>query len=89
MNRMFVKCNMPYKYEKKQTEIKEDGTFLFDIIEEIIIARRKTINQKIVKELFEIYKDSKYSEVYIISETEFERFLKWALPKYFAEKGEE
>lgn len=75
MNRMFVDCKMPYKSE------------FGDILNDFIAERRKRINKAIVKECFEIYKDSKYREVYLISETEFEHFLKWALPKYMEEKG--
>lgn len=84
MNRMFVKCTMPYKqFETKE----ENGNLVFSIVSDIIAVRRERINKAIVKECFEIYKDSKYSEVYLISETEFEHFLKWALPKYMEAKG--
>lgn len=75
MSRMFERCTMPYKFKFE------------DILNDFIVERRKRINKAIVKECFEIYKDSKYSEVFLISETEFEHFLKWALPKYMEEKG--
>lgn len=52
---------------------------------ELIVKLEKQRNKQVEKELFEymynMFKENKkYSQVYIISEREFEKFLKFALP---------
>ena len=56
------------------------------LVEKIVIERQKEIDQHIVDKLYEVYKDTNISEVYIISEKEFGAYLKATLPKYLKEK---
>lgn len=47
-----------------------------------IIRVQEEIDTKLIRELYTIYKDSKFSSLYVISEPEFKRFLLECLPKY-------
>lgn len=41
-----------------------------------------SINDRIIEELYKIYKEKGYDQLYVISELEFEKFLSECLPKY-------
>ena len=56
------------------------------LVEKIVIERQKEIDQHIIDKLYEVYKDTDISEVYIISEKEFEFYLKATLPAYLKMK---
>lgn len=47
-----------------------------------IIRVQEEIDNKLIRELYTIYKDSQFSSLYVISETEFKKFLLECLPKY-------
>lgn len=63
-----------------------NGNHLFKIEETIATLRVKTIDEYIVKQLYEAYKDTKVSKVFVIDMTEFEAFLKKMLPLWLEER---
>lgn len=54
--------------------------------ETLATSRVKTIDEYIVKQLYEAYKDTKVSKVFVIDMTEFEAFLKKMLPLWLEER---
>ena len=60
-----------------------------EIIANVVFEARKYVDDFIVKELYEKYKDTPISQIYVLDETEFEKFLQIMLPKYAMLKGEE
>ena len=68
------------------TELKrnEDGTFSFDykIAEKIAITAVANVDKAIIKAMYEAYKDTDVSKIFILDMGQFERFLKEMLPKW-------
>ena len=67
-------------------ESPNDNDF-FKFEETLATARVKTIDEYIVKQLYEAYKDTKVSKVFVIDMTEFEAFLKKMLPLWLEDKA--
>lgn len=65
----------------------EDG--IVTLVEKLSCERVKAIDDFIIKQLYEAYKDTEVSKLLIIDETEFEKYLKATLPNYLKEKGNE
>lgn len=59
----------------------------FTIVEKLNCARVKAIDDYIIKQLYEAYKDMDISKLFVIDETEFARYLKATLPQYLKKKG--
>lgn len=59
---------------------------LFKFEETLATSRVKTIDEYILKQLYEAYKDTKVSKVFVIDMTEFEAFLKKMLPLWLEGK---
>ena len=57
------------------------------LVERIVIERFKEIDKHLINKMYELYKDTDISEVYVIDETEFARYLKATLPQYLKMKG--
>lgn len=66
-------------------ESPNDNDF-FKFEETLATSRVKTIDEYILKQLYEAYKDTKVSKVFVINMTEFEAFLKKMLPLWLEEK---
>jgi hypothetical protein len=58
------------------------------LVEKLSCRRIKAIDDFIIKQLYEAYKDTDISKLFIIDETEFARYLKATLPQYLKTKGE-
>ena len=58
-------------------------------IQQAIITVDEEINNKLIRELYTIYKNSKFDSIYIISEPEFKKFLLECLPIYLNRKLDE
>ncbi len=58
----------------------------FKFEETFATSRVKTIDEYIVKQLYEAYKGTKVSKVFVIDMTEFEAFLKQMLPLWLEER---
>lgn len=58
------------------------------LVEKLNCARVKAIDDYIIKQLYEAYKDTDISKLFIIDETEFAKYLKATLPQYLKTKGE-
>ena len=56
------------------------------LVEKIVIERQKEIDKHIIDELYKVYKNTGISELFIISESEFEAYLKATLPAYLKMK---
>ena len=52
------------------------------LVEKLSCERVKAIDDYIIKQLYEAYKDTDISKLFIIDETEFARYLKATLPQY-------
>ena len=57
------------------------------LVEKLSCKRVKAIDDFIIKQLYEAYKDTDISKLFIIDETEFARYLKATLPQYLKRKG--
>jgi hypothetical protein len=57
------------------------------LVEKLSCRRVKAIDDFIIKQLYEAYKDTDISKLFIIDETEFEKYLKATLPNYLKEKA--
>ena len=58
------------------------------LVEKLSCERVKAIDDFIIKQLYEAYKDTDISKLFIIDETEFAKYLKATLPQYLEKKGE-
>ena len=58
------------------------------LVEKLNCARVKAIDDYIIKQLYEAYKDTDISKLFIIDETEFARYLKATLPQYLKKRTE-
>lgn len=58
------------------------------LAEKLSCERVKAIDDFIIKQLYEAYKDTDISKLFIIDETEFAKYLKATLPQYLKKKGE-
>lgn len=67
-------------------ESPNDNDF-FKFEETLATSRVKMIDEYILKQLYEAYKDTKVSKVFVIDMTEFEAFLKKMLPLWLEEKA--
>lgn len=56
------------------------------IVEKLACERVKAIDDFIVKQLYEAYKDTDISQLFIIDETEFAKYLEATLPQYLKER---
>lgn len=63
-------------------------TDTYHIVEELSCARVKAIDDYIIKQFYEAYKDTDISKLFIIDETEFAKYLKATLPQYLKGKTE-
>ena len=59
---------------------------LFKFEETLITSRVKMLDEYIVRQLYEAFKDTKISKVFVIDMTEFEAFLNKMLPLWMEEK---
>jgi hypothetical protein len=57
------------------------------LVERLSCERVKAIDDFIIKQLYEAYKDTDISKLFIIDETEFARYLKATLPQYLKMRG--
>ena len=57
------------------------------IINNAIIKVQHRIDDELMKTLYEIYKDSDISTLYVIDENQFKRYLLETLPKYLESKN--
>jgi len=64
---------------KEPTQIDD---YVYDFTQRYAAHMVKTWNNFIVDELYEMYKKTDYTNVLVISKEDYEKFLKWALPKY-------
>lgn len=64
-----------------------NGDNCITLVEKLSCERIKAIDDYIIKQLYEAYKDTDISKLFIIDETEFEKYLKATLPRYL--KGRE
>ena len=55
-------------------------------ISQVIVEINQNINDRIIEELYKIYKEKGYNQLYVISELEFEKFLLECLPKYLTKE---
>ena len=78
--KMFSKITFP----PKPMEFNADDPFNVTsiIIRNAVLKVNEEIDKNIEKTIYEIYKDSDISELYVISEPEFRKFLLEMLPKY-------
>lgn len=60
-----------------------------NILMEAIAIKVKEVEDSLFKQLYETYKESNVSEIYVIDESEFRKFLEKYLPIYYKEKEEE
>lgn len=74
-------------FPSKNKEFILDNDIL-TMTQNIAIARVKEIDEQIIQELYEIYKD-KADELYIINEEEFKNFINIYLPIYLKQRGVE
>ena len=75
-NKMFAEMvNIPKPPEKI-------NDYTFQITERWGIDRRKSWDKFITDKLYEIYKELGFTQVMLISEDDYKKFLEWALPKY-------
>lgn len=63
-----------------------NGSHLFKLEETLATSRVKTIDEYVVKQLYEAYKDTKVSKVFVIDMTEFEAFLRKMFPLWLEER---
>ena len=72
-----------------ETELKrnEDGTFSFDykIAEKIAITAVANVDNAIIKAMYQVYKDTDVSKIFVLDMGQFERFLREMLPKWWEE----
>ena len=73
-------------YDREKFIPNEDNCFT--LVEKLTCERVKAINDYIIKQLYEAYKDTDISKLFIIDETEFAKYLKATLPQYLKTKGE-
>ena len=59
------------------------------LVEKLSCERIKAIDDYIIKQLYEAYKDTDISKLFIIDETEFAKYLKATLPQYLKTRGEQ
>lgn len=59
---------------------------LKDFTEKVITLRSSFVDEVIVKALFETYKDTDISKIFIIDETNFNDFLNEMLPQWLTRK---
>jgi hypothetical protein len=57
----------------------------FTLVEKLSCERVKAIDDYIIKQLYETYKKTDISKLFIIDEQEFEKYLKATLPNYLKE----
>lgn len=55
---------------------------VYKMVQSILVSRQKNVEDKLLGELYDIYRHSKISDLYVIDETEFKKFLRIALPVY-------
>lgn len=58
------------------------------LVEKLSCERVKAIDDYIIKQLYETYKKTDISKLFIIDETEFARYIEATLPQYLKTKGE-
>ena len=76
---------------EKEMSNKDISTAINNIHYEIntrIIKAQESIDNELIKKLYEIYKDSNISELIIIDEVQFKHFLSKYLPIYIKEVEE-
>ena len=59
---------------------------LKDFTEKVITLRANFVDEVIVRALFEAYKDTDISKIFVIDETNFKDFLNEMLPKWLTRK---
>ena len=59
---------------------------LKDFTEKVITLRANFVDEVIVKALFEVYKDTDISKIFIIDEANFKDFLNEMLPQWLTRK---
>ena len=67
-------------FDREKFITNEDNCFT--LVEKLTCERVKAINDYIIKQLYEAYKDTDISKLFIIDETEFAKYLKATLPQY-------
>ena len=73
-------------FDKEKFITNEDNSIT--LVEKLSCGRIKAIDDFIIKQLYEAYKDTDISKLFIIDETEFARYLKATLPQYLKKKTE-
>ena len=84
-NKLFGAIHLPVNNDLQIVE--ESDMFIRAQCNMAVETISKKIDDTIMDELYNIYKDSKVSMIYIISKPEFRRFLDIMLPKYFEMRG--
>lgn len=74
------------KHEGAQLKQNEDGSFVYQIAEKIAMTRQQKVNKEVINFLYQAYKDTDVSKVFVLDMGQFERFLKEMLPKWREEE---
>lgn len=67
--------------------IPNEDNSVVTIVEKLTCRRIKAMDDYIIKQLYETYKDTEVSKLFIIDETEFAKYLKATLPQYLRKRG--
>ena len=59
-----------------------DASFLYPLGEKIATVRAYSVDKFLIKEMYEAYKDTDVSKVFILDMGQFEKFLREMLPKW-------
>ena len=79
MNKQFADMININENASRVIETMDDGS-LFKMTETLATAKVKSIDDYIVKQLYEAYKETEVSKIFVIGMEEFEAFLKKMLP---------
>lgn len=79
MNKRFANMIAINEGNVRAIEKVDDG-YLFRMTETLATAKVRSIDEYIIKQLYEAYKGTEVSRVFVIGMEEFEEFLKKMLP---------
>lgn len=63
-----------------------DGNKIRNVMSAIVLSINQQIDEKIIEEMYKIYKETEISTVYLIDKNQFKDFINTMLPKYMEER---
>lgn len=63
-----------------------EGNKINNLVSCVIKSINQQIDEKIIEEMYKIYKETEISTVYLIDKNQFKDFINTMLPKYMEEK---